>query len=164
MPVTWILQNWCGAIEPVIRTSKHSVDRCRYSMIVRDCLYDAFDYHFFCSDVKRHGVIANSLSAPQKGYVRRNSSRMKVFINHLTSCCLDRNDKSMHSYERIEYLAAEIQRLDMELVPDFELNFSISALPSSNDNLNQHFGDVDISEFEASAGVMARDSEIPADT
>lgn len=76
-----------------------------------------------------------------------------MLINKLTICSLDRREK------RVERIAAELERLEMELLPVFVLSLSISALPHQNDVFKQWFGRRGVKESETPGAVMARHSK-----
>lgn len=67
---------------------------------------------------------------------------MKMLIIQLKTWPLDQNenDRLVHLIKRTERLAAELQRLNMELPSGFVLNLSILVLPKVYDALSQDSG------------------------
>lgn len=76
-----------------------------------------------------------------------------MLIKQPTTRRLDWNQKPVHLLERIERIAAELERLDMQLPPDSVL--FISALPHRYDESKQQFGGRNLEQSEALSAVIA---------
>lgn len=85
---------------------------------IRYCLHEAFGNTVFVSAVKRHGVVVDSFLLLQRQCVPQTSSSARFLLNRLTSCRPESKENLVHMLDRMVRLAAEVQRLAMELPLD----------------------------------------------